>query len=630
MFSYFRKKRLKTTTNIIYGKLLILTLVALILDITTAFSIHFAQRIPLLLNYVILECFFIVQLTLAFMSTLYIVSLTDSPVKPQKQLPIKLYFTLFFFILGILLFNIFNKGIFYFDEAKAYHHGHFYLVYFTLTSIFLFLDMLYPLIRRKQLLRDQIFIVPAFSIIVISASIFQYYYPYIFVNIAAIVLADFMMYTTLQKPEESYDSLTNVYARHELDKQIETLIQKKKDFQLIIIDIENTGAYNKALGESLTDEIIAHAASILDNIAPNKLVFRIEGDIFAILLHDEKEMYQTLEELARSFPATVTIRQKKITINIHKNYINTLKNISNIIELYEIIFLCNSMSKGEYEMKGISAKELSDIKSYNNIEKLLTTALKRESIEINLQPFYDTKTETFTGAESLVRLIDNDGNYLSPGKFIPIAEENSLMNSLDMIMFKKTCQVLSVIKKEHPDFTISCNLSVHDFLSEDLVKNIFAILDTVDINPKNLILELTENISSVSPNIKETMATFKERKIKLAMDDFGMGFSNYEAILRLPFDVFKIDRTLLLLCEQSPQYQIIIKNLVNALKTLNRTVIIEGVETKEQSLMAIEMGVTLHQGFLYSRPIPPVLFYKVINNPPKFDFLATNKEVVNS
>lgn len=620
MINFFRKKHVPNSINKIFGLLLIFSFISIIFDIHTAYTISYSNLIPLGVNIAACEIYFLSQLTLAYLSFLYIFALTDNLFNVFDKKSLRFFTGFYLFSLAFMLQNLFTGTVFFFDENLIYTKGSLYIFYYLLGSFFIVADLVYPIIKRNSLVRAQIIQIDCYAGILIIALIIQYYFPKELISGVSVVLADYMVYATIQKPEENYDSLTGVYTRTVLHKEVQNFMSNGKDFQLIIIDMKGTGNFNAALGESFTDMILVKLALILSEIAPDKLVFRIESDNFCILTNTESEMHKILLKLKAQFPQNVMIEHKNIEINITFNFIKNGSDIKNIQELNNLIVL--GLKDRDGQCYGVDKKSILSLRNYRDIENLVFDAIEKKSFEVYFQPIFNTETQRFIAAEALVRLIDTNGNVLSPHEFLPIAEENSLINQIDMIMCYKTCRALALLKKKYPHFSISCNLSLYDFISGTLYETIQGIIQKTGADSENLILEITENISSVTPQLHDIMLALKAKNIRLAMDDFGTGFSNFDSILRLPFDIYKIDRSLLLLCEQSPQYQIVITNIVSALQDLGRIVLIEGIETEEQSLMALSMGVTIHQGFLYSRPIREEVLYQKIKNPPFFPFLS--------
>jgi len=623
MVNFFRKKHVPNSINKIFGLLLFFSFVSIVFDIYSAYTISYRDLVPVRVNMVICEIYFLSQLTLAYLSFLYVFALTDNLYNVFDKKSLRFFTGIYILSCIFLLQNFITGNVFYFDENRLYTYGPFFFVYFFFGLFFIISDLIYPIIKRNSLVREQIIQIDLYALIIIVSIIIQHYYPKELICGVAVVLADYMVYATIQKPEENYDSLTGVYTRNVLIKEVENFMTNGKDFQLIIIDMKGTSNFNTALGENFTDMILIKLALLLGEIAPDKLVFRVESDTFCILTNKESEMHKILFKIKTQFPQNVIIEHKNIEINISFNFIKNGSDIKNAQELNSLIVL--GLKDHDGSAYGVDKKSLLSLRNYRDIENLVYEAIEKRSFEIYFQPIFNTETQTFVAAEALVRLLDGSGTVLTPNQFLPIAEENSLINQIDMIMCYKTCRVLSLLKKTHPHFTISCNLSLYDFLSGTLYEQVHGILSETGADSKNLILEITENISSVTPHLNDIMLALKEKNIRLAMDDFGTGFSNFDSILRLPFDIYKIDRSLLLLCEQSPQYQVVITNVVTALKDLGRIVLIEGIETKEQSLMAVSMGVTIHQGFLYSRPVREKELYQKINDPPLFSFL--NKKI---
>jgi EAL domain-containing protein (putative c-di-GMP-specific phosphodiesterase class I) len=411
------------------------------------------------------------------------------------------------------------------------------------------------------------------------------------------------MYITLQNPSEYFDQTTGLYSRYALDTYMEDCIHDKKQVQVVMVNMKHTNAINKALGITFTNQILRELAATLAAIAGKKnLCFNVTGDIAVILTHEEKEHKRIYEKLHTAFPSIMEIEHKKVEVELHLGSIDTLEGLSNTSEFHEMLRLCNIMSRDKNSKKELTTAELTGIKEYQKAEKNLKDALLFKQILLTLQPIYNSQTKNIIGAEALARIENEEGQLLQPSSFIPIAEDNGLVTELDMQIFANACEALKKINRTNADFTVSVNLAAIDFLSDKIVERIFQIIDKYDIDTQKLVIELTETGASISPMILQVMQRLKAKGIRLAIDDFGIGFANYDAILRLPVDFIKIDRNLLLLCQEQPKYQVILEHLAIALKQVGRLVLIEGIETPEQATLASKMGICLQQGFLYGKP----------------------------
>jgi diguanylate cyclase (GGDEF)-like protein len=512
----------------------------------------------------------------------------------------------------IILSTSLTHAIFYIDPIAGYSHGPLYAPLAILNLFILLLAGLLVITNKKNFTGMQRFAIPAYIIILLTANGIQVFFPYVYVTGAALALATFIMFLTLQNPTAYYDSLTMVYSRESFQDYLSRLIYTKSKFQIIIIDIVNTTIINRTLGEQAGSQIITQVASRLKELCPNNLIFRLEGDNFIIFTKKEENRDKIVKNLYKKFPFEIELGASKISVHVHLNYSETLSEFKETTEAIGVIKDCAKISK-KYKTSLINKSTLEEVMRTRKVEKALTRAIEKKDFCVYLQPIYNTKTKLFEKAEALVRIKDPELGLIMPGEFIEIAEKDGSITKITQIVIERVCKFIVETKIPNSFKKISINLSVIDCLNNNLAKDINHITDKYNIDPSYLVFELTETVASIAPQVKDTMLDLKKRGISFALDDFGSGYANLDAVVKLPFDIIKIDRELVLLT-QDGRYKVMLEGLIKIMNNLNFEIVVEGIETKEQSKLICDMGAFVHQGYLYSRPVDFETFVNVINN----------------
>ena len=245
------------------------------------------------------------------------------------------------------------------------------------------------------------------------------------------------------------------------------------------------------------------------------------------------------------------------------------------------------------------------------IEDLMGKALENEEFEVWLQPKYELRTHKVIGAESLVRWQSPELGFLMPCQFIDLFEKNGFIIPFDYYMLEHVCKLQQKYLAEGRKIVpIAVNLSGLHMRELDFVENMRAIKETYALPAGAVELELTEtafidyDTKEESTSAAAIVAALREMGYAIAMDDFCTGYSSIAMLQRLPMDVMKIDRAMLLASENSLRGQTILKNVVNFGSSLEMLVLCEGIETEEQERMLLENGCKYGQGFLFSRPMP--------------------------
>ncbi len=253
---------------------------------------------------------------------------------------------------------------------------------------------------------------------------------------------------------------------------------------------------------------------------------------------------------------------------------------------------------------------------HQQIELYMEKALENDEFEIYLQAKYDMNLCAICGAEALIRWQSPEMGFLTPNHFINLFERNGFILKLDYYVLKKISAALQDrLKKKLPVVPISVNQSGLHISERGYLANMQAIAEQYKLPRKLVELELTETtfIDLTSKTEKED-ALHITRRLKsmgyaLSMDDFCTGYSSIAMLRTMPMDVMKIDRSMLLSAETSERALIIFKQVIELGKRLNMTVLVEGIETEEQSQLTQAAGCHIAQGFLFSQPIPMEKFF---------------------
>ena len=251
-----------------------------------------------------------------------------------------------------------------------------------------------------------------------------------------------------------------------------------------------------------------------------------------------------------------------------------------------------------FERDAYILQELTDIASRQDLNdpRVLTFC----------QPVYNLRTGTFDTAEALMRLHLDETGIVLPEDFIPMAEENGYVHILTMIILNKTCRAIRVLTEEgYKVERISVNMSALDLKNDDLCNMVEEILNAEHVSTSKIALELTESSSEADYRVmKEKLEALHDKGIKFYLDDFGIGYSNMERIMKLPFDIIKFDRSLVTACATDKRSERIVGNMATMFKNMGYAVLYEGVENDKDEQRCKDMSATYLQGYKYSKPVP--------------------------
>ncbi len=241
------------------------------------------------------------------------------------------------------------------------------------------------------------------------------------------------------------------------------------------------------------------------------------------------------------------------------------------------------------------------ISKEKNILRLLEEKLVNGELEVWYQPIWNIKKNTFTSAEALIRLKDDNDGYFPAIQVIEIAEKNGVVEKIGNYVLEHVCKFMRDFGLD----SIGVNTSIQQFLVEDCVDNILKIINKNKISPNNISLEITETLLMSSlDKMNSIILELKKSDISIALDDFGKGYSSLNYLSNLPVDVIKVDKSLVKNIVTSPKQLLILKSIIEMAEINNMKVVVEGIEEEEEQKKVASFGVDYIQGFYYAKPMP--------------------------
>ncbi len=274
------------------------------------------------------------------------------------------------------------------------------------------------------------------------------------------------------------------------------------------------------------------------------------------------------------------------------------------------------------------------------LEKLIIESLAKGSFVLYFQPQIELKENRVTGTEALIRIIGPEGNIISPGVFIPRAEEDAYLISLigEWVIKNLPNYVFEIVREIKDPIKFSFNISVKEFESEDFLGSFKNLIEKKNLTNFLYGVEITEtSLMRDMSYIREVLEIIQKAGFEIIIDDFGTGFSSLKYLRELPIDQLKLDKVFADYLSYDMKTNIIVKHIVGLCKELGIKVIAEGVETEEQLRLYKEYGVDEIQGFYFSKPLPKeefIEYVKKINGKSKkkeeaYNFIITWEEALS-
>ncbi len=407
----------------------------------------------------------------------------------------------------------------------------------------------------------------------------------------------------LQKKVQQ-DELTGVYNRPAFYKEAKRMIDNSTDEMCIVLmDIANFKVVNDLYGISVGDKLLIYMAEELTKFGNDRefAVARFNSDHFymCMKLSDFENIkfpkrYKTfLEDI------DVTVIYGVYPVKDNKDVpINIMCDRASLAAHDE------ERKRGEY-IRYYSDEEreklIREQEVINDIEK----ALEGRQFSVYIQPKYNIFANDIIGGEALVRWFHPQKGMISPAEFIPILEKNGFIIQLDYYVWEETCRFIAGLKKKgYPRCPISVNVSRAHFYGKELCEKLEELIEKYQLEPDDIELEITETICAEDPDIiYKKIEKLQQAGFKIAMDDFGSGYSSLNMLKDIPLDILKMDLKFLDGGDNEEKSHNIIKTLIALAKSIDLQVVVEGVEKEEQIDFLRDIGCRYSQGYFYSKPI---------------------------
>ena len=418
--------------------------------------------------------------------------------------------------------------------------------------------------------------------------------------------------------EAKHDSLTNLPNRAAFIEKVEQTLkhsQKHPDylFAVLFIDLDRFKIVNDSLGHLVGDELLISVANVLTSCSRGEdLVARLGGDEFTILLGDIKSI-----EDAHNIAERI-LEKLKTPFNLEGHTVFTSASIGIVLgsdryqDSSEVlrdadIAMYRAKSDGKARHEVFDLEMYAETKELLEIENDLHQAILHQEFVLYYQPIVSLENNTLYGFEALLRWQHRTKGLIFPDKFIPIAEETGLINSIGRWVLETACRQLRVWQVQYPgaaNLKVGVNVATQQMKDPKFLSILDGVLEQTGLSGKALHLEITEGtLMNYEPKTISLFNKIRHRGIKINIDDFGTGYSSLQYLNRFPISILKIDRSFtkgMLLEKENFE---IVKTIVALARTLKIETIAEGVENLKQLKVLKTLNCKLGQGYLFSEAV---------------------------
>ncbi|MBI3053282.1 MAG: GGDEF domain-containing response regulator [Betaproteobacteria bacterium] len=382
---------------------------------------------------------------------------------------------------------------------------------------------------------------------------------------------------------------------------------------MYFIDLDRLMRINNTYGYAMGDALIRQVAQRLkDCVGETGILARVGGDKFAVFkgsIADSREMQTFADHVMESFTVPFAIDNLEFDVTLSMGicvYPDDGEDVSTLLVNAEsAMALAKKLWRNNYKYY---VKEMGEASSRRLVlETSLRRAVERGELLVQYQPIVDVRTGNFTGAEALVRWNHPQFGLLAPDKFIPLADEIGLIIEIGEWVLHQACmQTKSWHDMGFYPLSISVNVSAVQLGQPQLLNQVAGVLTKTGLDPACLELEITESVLMQDAEATISMLrALKEMGIKISVDDFGTGFSSLSYLKRFPIDILKIDKSFTRDIDMDPDNSAIVTAIAVLARSLNLSVLAEGVESQQQLDFLRGQKCDRVQGYLFSRPLNP-------------------------
>lgn len=421
-----------------------------------------------------------------------------------------------------------------------------------------------------------------------------------------------------------YDTLTGLPSSALLGDRLGQAMARARRYgqqlAVMFLGLDRFKRINNALGYPAGDELLKRIAhSLQHGMRESDSVFRYGSDEFVVLLHDQEpppQVRSVAEKLLAtvSQPHDVAGHDLRVTASLGISlYPEDGQDALSLIKKAEMAMRnSKEQAPGGY---GFFTEDMTHrARERQHLESGIRQALERQELSLHYQPKIHLASGQVVGAEALIRWFSPQQGWISPAQFIPVAEDSGLINRISQwVVGEATRQSRAWQQAGLAPIRLSVNLSASDFRQPQLLQQLQrALLDSA-LDPTLLELEITEGV--LMQNVEATLATLQAIKalgVRLAVDDFGTGYSSLSYLRKFPVDVLKIDQSFIHGLSHEPKDAALVSAIIQLGRSLNLSIIAEGVETQEQLAFLKQQGCEEGQGYYFSKALPADSFARLL------------------
>ena len=606
LYFFLRHRLLNIISEKIFLIALCTSIVALCFDIGSVVALCNMDKMKLIWVALLCKGYLIAEMQVAYIALLY--SVIEGYTKRDEKTFYFFSFVDFFCSLGALFLKI-N----YHNEGNVYTDGPAVLIAFAFSGVCIVYTLIIVfIIKRRTMNIVRARAVGVWMLLWLVACVIQLIHKELLVVGFATAVGMVVLFFELENPEANVDRTTGLLNAHAMAAFIEQKIKYKEFFTVFTISLHDKNNENSV--ESVEEFTLRQMAGYLLTFK-HVWAFKDVGDSFTIITEDRNLADEIEQKCMQRF--THPFRGTNKDMHFEPLYISVPD--AGIFETPgELLATIRRIINEELHISDrfvvVDKKKLEGPREKIAIENMIIDAISEDRVEAHFQPIYSVAEKKIVSAEALVRIRDKDGSYISPGKFIPVAEKTGLVSAIGEIVFDRTCRFIKWNELWNLGIHyIEVNLSNVQIQQTDLMEIYTSIVRRYELPPKYLNLEITESSSITKMDrVVRNMNMLIEKGFEFSLDDFGSGESNLNYIVDMPVKLLKFDMDMIRAYFQNDKAKHVMLAAMNMAHDMGLKVVAEGVETEAMFKEMERIGVDYIQGYYFSKAIPEKEYLKYV------------------
>lgn len=560
--------------------------------------------------------YFALHTLLAPLFALYVVLVNNWGDNHSKK-SVFLFLSPAFLLELFVLTNPFTGLIFYYQDNVLFTRGPMELLIYAEAAGYLAFTIQQLWLYRSVLLKTAAAALWIFIGCCLLGVMVQFLFQWFKLELFCEAISLMGVMLLIEMEDSHTDSMTGVYNRHMFIADNERYIRSKRKYMVMVLTLLNFKSYLRMFKNEDMEEMVKNIVLwVIKN--SHGTVYRIGQDKIGIITTQDRMECDEFATLFKEFMHSSDVHLSKFNnVSLPLSASIDIVRVPDEIPKPELLTELGDESRDTIK-PGLTVHREEDIEKVKRrveLEQILQKAIQEKSFEVHYQPIWNAENSAFDCAEALVRLYDPVFGNIPPMEFIPIAEQNGMINDIGRIVFEKVCKFFH---DDQPDRfglkEIEVNLSIFQLYVEDTDILFRNIMEKYGVTSKQINLEITES-AALNENgiVKEHYEKLRRLGFTFSLDDFGTGYSNLIQVIYNEFKNIKSDKGLLWDTKNPNSHKFLVET-INMIRKFRLDVIQEGVETKEQLELVLNAGANKIQGYYFSKPLDAPSFLDFIRS----------------